>query len=73
MNKYDIKFAGWLSIFLGLASVLLAFYAIPQFDMMFDNPNGFKRLQESAMWFLGTGEMFTFAGFAMVWIGRNEN
>lgn len=73
MNKYDLKFAGVLSIMLGLASVLLAFYAIPQFDLMYDNPNGYKRLQESAMWFLGMGELFTFTGFALVWINRNGN
>lgn len=73
MNKSDIRTAGLLSIFLGLFFVLVAFYAIPHFDLIFDNPNGYKRLQESAMWYLGFGEMFSFAGFALLWAGRDKS
>lgn len=73
MNKSDIRMGGLLSIFLGLFFIIVAFYFAPQVELIFDNPNGYERLQKSAMWYLGFGEMFSFVGFALLWTGRDKS
>ena len=73
MNKVDIRMAGWLSVFFGLLFVMLAFYSNPSITLSYDNPYGFEKLRNQAMVYIGLGELFSFTGFALMWICRDKS